>query len=94
MSIQEDMDSSGELALLNPIRVETAIARYPIHTLAKNKNGDINIDIHEKNDQGETTLQWKVTYNSGFKRPGPLAYKTDTLVINRRIEEAPRPIPP
>ena len=32
-------------------------------------------------------------YNSEHGQPGPLAYKVDTLIINRRIEEAPRPIP-
>jgi hypothetical protein len=34
-----------------------------------------------------------VSYNSKYGQPGPLAYKVDTLIINRRIEEAPRPIP-
>jgi hypothetical protein len=32
-------------------------------------------------------------HNSKYGQPGPLAYKLDTLIINRRIEEAPRPIP-
>ena len=30
---------------------------------------------------------------SEYGQPGPLAYKLDTLIINRRIEEARRPIP-
>ena len=31
-------------------------------------------------------------HNSKYGQPGPLAYKLDTLIINRRIEEATRPI--
>ena len=38
-------------------------------------------------------MQWEVSYNSRYGQPGPLAYKLDTLVINRRIEAAGRPIP-
>jgi hypothetical protein len=75
----------------NPIRVETALSRYPVHRLAK--HGEISIDIREKTDNGEITIRWEVTYNSKYGQPGPLAYKIDTLIINRRIEEASRPIP-
>src|SRR5262249_8642924 len=39
------------------------------------------------------SIRWEVTHNSKFGQPGPLAYKLDTLLINRRIEEANRPIP-
>ena len=73
-----------------PIRVETALPRYPIHRLAK--HGEISIDIREKTEDGEVTIRWEVTYNSKYGQPGPLAYKLDTLLINRRIEETPRPI--
>ncbi len=34
-----------------------------------------------------------MTYNSKFGQPGPLAYKLDTLIINRRIEEVGKPVP-
>ena len=83
-------DHEAELILPNPIRVETAFSRYPVHRLAK--KGDIDIDLHHKDERGETTLKWSVTYNSKFI-PGPLAYKLDTLIVNRKIEEATRPIP-
>src|SRR5262249_39813884 len=75
----------------SPIRVETALSRYPVHRLAK--HGDINIDICLTNEHGEVTIKWEVTHNSKYGQPGPLAYKLDTLIVNRRIEEAPRPIP-
>src|SRR3954452_17179115 len=74
-----------------PIRVETALSRYPVHRLAK--HGDIAIDIREKSGDGEVEIKWEVNHVSKFGQPGPLAYKLDTLIINRRIEEAIRPIP-
>src|SRR3954471_23284868 len=80
-----------ELVPLNVIRVETALSRYPVHRLAK--QGTIPIEIREKSPDGEVLVQWQVTHNSGFGQPGPLAYKIDTLIVNRRIEEASRPIP-
>jgi hypothetical protein len=81
----------AELSPPNPIRVETALSRFPVHRLAK--HGEIAIDIRERNETGEVSIKWEVTYNSTFGQPGPLAYKLETLIINRRIEEAPRPIP-
>lgn len=75
----------------NPIRVETALSRYPIHRLAK--RGDIAINIREPNAQGEVSIKWEVSHIPKFGQPGPLAYKIDTLIINRKIEEAIRPLP-
>ena len=89
--MRPEPEPSTAVSPLNPIRVETALSRYPIHRLSK--KGGISIDLHEKDERGETTLKWRVTYNSGFGQPGPLAYKLDTLIINRKIEEAARPIP-
>jgi integrase/recombinase XerD len=40
------------------------------------------------NDAGEADFKWEVSYNSKHGQPGPLAYKVDTLIINRRIDEA------
>lgn len=70
--------------------METALSRYPVHRLAK--HGEISIDIRERNVNGEMSIRWEVTHNSKYGQPGPLAYKVDTLLINRRIEEANRPI--
>ena len=88
----ETEDKPGtELLPLNTIRVETALSRYPVHRLAR--KGNIKIEVSEHNARKETALQWKVSYNSEYGQPGPLAYKIDTLIINRRIEETSRPIP-
>ena len=84
-------EPTPELVPLNAIRVETALSRYPVHRLAK--KGSISIDLKEANERGQTTLRWEVTHNSKFGQPGPLAYRLDTLIVNRRIEEASRPVP-
>lgn len=80
-----------ELQSLNAIRIETVISRFPVHRLAK--RGSISIDIRETTETGEVKTKWEVSYNSKYGQPGPLAYKVDSLVINRKIEEAPRPVP-
>jgi len=82
---------NAELVPLNVIRVETALSRYPVHRLAK--QGTAAIEIRERGRDGEVLVQWEVSHNSRFGQPGPLAYKLDTLVLNRRIEEASRPVP-
>src|SRR5438132_212334 len=91
MSTELAPQAVTEPAPLNPIRIETALSRYPFHRLAK--HGTIAIDIRERNESGEVSIKWEVTHNSKYGQPGPLAYKLDTLIINRRIEEARRPIP-
>ena len=79
-------DESLEIIPQNIIRTETVLSRFPIHRLSK--SGKVKIDIKVKNEAGELTTLWKVK-----APPDPLAYKLDTLVINRRIEEAGRPVP-
>lgn len=73
------------------IRTETALSRFPIHRLSK--KGNISIAIKVAKPNGELKTQWKVSYNSEYGQPSPLAYKLDTLIINRSIEEEGRPIP-
>ena len=70
---------------LTTIRTETVLSRMPIHNLAK--RGNIHIHIAKKNEQGEVTLLWKVSPNPDFGVPRQLAYKLDTLIINRKIDE-------
>ncbi|HMB06026.1 MAG TPA: hypothetical protein VKP69_20125 [Isosphaeraceae bacterium] len=48
----------------------------------------MQINIREKGQDGEIRVRWAVKH-----QPGPLAYKLDTLIVNRRIEEATRPVP-
>jgi len=58
-----------------------------MHRIAK--RGDIRIEL--KNQAG--AVLWRVGYDAEYGQPGPLAYKLDTLIINRKIEEAGRPLP-
>lgn len=74
------------LDVLTVIRTETALSRYPIHRLAK--KGEITIDIQKTGMDDAKALLWEVSYNSKYGQPGPLAYKLDTIIVNRRIEEA------
>src|SRR3954470_18693656 len=87
----EPQKRTPELVPLKVIRVETALSRFPVHRLGK--QGTASIEIRKKSEAGDVLIQWKVSYNSEYGQPGPLAYKLDTLIINRRIEEATRPIP-
>ena len=81
------MSESGlELIPTDIIRTETALSRFPIHRLSK--SGKVSIEIKVKNSEGELTTRWQVK-----NPPDPLAYKLDTLVINRRIDELGKPIP-
>ena len=80
------LKKATDLDVLTAIRTETALSRYPIHRLAK--KGEITIDIQKIDADDATALLWEVSYNSKYGQPGPLAYKLDTIIVNRRIEEA------
>src|SRR5512135_185326 len=90
-SLARNPEQNPELVPLNVIRVETTLSRYPVHRLAK--QGTIGIEIREESETGDVLIRWKVSHSSEYGQPGPLAYKLDTLIVNRRIEEAARPIP-
>ena len=78
-----------DLTPLVPIRNETVFTRYPIHRLEKHRDGTfLEIRENSENGDGKTFSKWKVSYNSEYGEPGPLAYKIDTLIVNRRIDEA------
>jgi hypothetical protein len=80
-----------ELLPLNAIRTETVLSRFPVHNLAK--KGRIDIHIKQQNEKGEVELYWDVAYSDKHGQARQLAYKLDTLIINRRIEEVGRPLP-
>jgi hypothetical protein len=80
-----------ELTPLNVIRTETVLSRLPIHNLAK--RGKVNIHIVKKNVRGELSLHWDISYSDKYGDARQLAYRLDTLVINRRIHEYGRPVP-
>jgi hypothetical protein len=80
-----------ELVPLEVIRTETVLSRLPVHNLAK--KGKVEIHIVRKNERGEVTLNWEVSYNEKYGQPRQLSYKLDTLVLNKYLDELPRPLP-
>jgi len=86
------MTEQLELSPQNTIRIETALSRFPVHKLARQRGG-ITIDIREATSTGEIKTKWKVSYNSEYGQPGPLAYKVDSLIVNRRIDDERPSIP-
>jgi hypothetical protein len=72
-------------------RAETALSRYPVHNLSKTDS--IEIHIHRKGEAGDADIQWAVSPSREYGEPRQLAYKVDTLIVNRRIDDAGRPIP-
>lgn len=73
------------------IRTETVLSRLPIHNLAK--RGRVNIQIVKRNADGAVTLHWEVSYSDRYGQARAAAYKLDTLVVNRRLDEQGRPLP-
>jgi Replication initiator protein A len=71
---------------IEALRVETALSRFPIHSLT---TGEVKIDYK---NLGRAT-EWRVSHNATYGAPGALAYKLDTLVVNKRIEQGGRPVP-
>jgi hypothetical protein len=80
-----------DYAVLDIIRTESVLSRLPIHNLAK--KGRVDIKISKIAPSGEVDLQWEVSYNERYGQARQLAYKLDTLVINKRIDETGRPLP-
>lgn len=72
-----------EILPQSTIRIETAFSRFPIHKLSR--RGNISIEIREETTTGELKTRWEVDYPRKAGQPGPLAYKVDTLIVNRRI---------
>lgn len=88
----ETPDPDAEaLAPLSIIRTETVLSKLPIHNLAK--TGKVDIRITKRKDNREVDLRWEVSYNERYGQARQLAYKLDTIVINRLIDEAGRPVP-
>src|SRR5438552_4585075 len=90
-SNSEDTPAPYSLAPLSTIRTETVFSRLPIHNLSK--KGKVDIQILRKNTHGEIDLRWEVSYNNRFGQPRQLAYKLDTIIINRKLDELSKPLP-
>ena len=85
-----DLSGSG-LAPLTIVRTETILSKLPIHNLTKNKK--IDIQIARLDPKGKVELKWEISYSERYGQARQLAYKLDTIVVNRRIDEAGKPLP-
>ncbi|MBL8175177.1 MAG: hypothetical protein JNK48_10930 [Bryobacterales bacterium] len=85
------LPSPTDLEAIQIIRTETVLSRLPVHSLSK--TGDFDIVITRRNGQGEVELHWSVSHSAKYGPPRQLAYKLDTLVVNRRIDEVGKPVP-
>ena len=85
-------ESENQLAQIIPIRTETVLSQYPLHRLCKN-NEPLQVYFTKTNERGRVTTTWKVSPNPEYGEPGILAYKLDTLVVNRRIDELRKEVP-
>jgi hypothetical protein len=86
------ISESHEMAKVIPIRMETVLSQYPIHKLSKDKK-PVQIRFTMEGKRGKVETAWKVSPNAEYGHPGELAYKLDTLVINRLIDELHPDIP-
>jgi hypothetical protein len=66
-----------------PLRGETVLSRYPLHNVAKKAH--IRIKQTKRNARGKIETVWEVTHP-----PGPLSYKIDKAIIDKRIDEMRR----
>jgi hypothetical protein len=88
---QQNGGSQPQKQDLEIIRTDTVISRLPAHNLFG--QGGMNIQINKKDSKGQTKLSWRVSFNPDVGEAGQLAYRIETLIINRRIDEAGRPVP-
>lgn len=89
---QQEDNEQHEIAQVIPIRTETVLSQYPIHRLSKGSE-PLEVCITTSNERGKVTTVWEVTANRKYGEPGILAYKLDTLFINRLIDEARPQVP-
>ena len=75
-------DKASDLMPMNLIRTESVLSRFPVHSLSK--KGTVQVHVLRKNADGEAAIKWEVSYNEQHGPAGQLAYKLDTLIVNRR----------
>lgn len=89
----QPIDTDGyDLAQIIRIRTETVLSQYPLHRLSKGRE-PLSLCITKANERGKVKTTWEVTPNQKYGEPGILAYKVDTLVINRIIDKLRPNIP-
>lgn len=90
-AVQLQDEDFSELAPIVRIGTETVLSQYPLHRLAKKT--DLEIRMTEAGPRGKVITTWEVSASRKYGEPGPLAYKIDTLLVNRAIDESRPNIP-
>ena len=67
------------------------LSKLPVHNLAK--KGRVDIQILKQGLNGQVELKWEVSYSDRYGQARQLAYKLDTIVIDRAIDQAGKPLP-
>ena len=86
-----ETDEEPESVPIIPIRTETVLSQYPLHQLGKKANPEIKVT--RANAKGQIISTWEVSPSRKYGEPGPLAYKLDSLLVSRAIDEARPHIP-
>ena len=89
----DGIEKGAETSLgpLSVVRTETVLSKLPVHNLAK--KGSISIQIAQKTEDGNLDLYWEVSPSRNYGEPRQLAYKLDTIVVNRKLDELAKPLP-
>jgi hypothetical protein len=85
------LDLENLASEFSAVRVESVMSKLPLHTLST--QGQMQVRIERRDDKGELSLLWQVSPSSQFGEPRQLAYRLDTLIINKRLDEAGTPTP-
>jgi hypothetical protein len=80
-----------ELFPIERIGIETGFSPYPFHILSK--SGNLSIEVQEENEKGKLITSWEISANKKYGHPRILAYKIDTIIINRKIDDLRPNIP-
>lgn len=87
-----DVESlDGLLPEFSAIRVESVLAKLPLHTLSARETKRIHIE--KRDNLSAIALLWQVSPSRQFGEPRYLAYRLDTLIVNKRLDEAGQPTP-
>jgi hypothetical protein len=91
LALNEMEALDGLLPEFSAIRVESVLAKLPLHTLSARESKRVHIE--KRGNKSEVTLLWQVSPSRQFGEPRYLAYRLDTLIVNKRLDEAGQPTP-
>jgi len=91
-AVQAGLVADQQLAQIIRIGTETVLSQFPIHRLSKGKE-PLEIQFTKTDQRGKVSTIWKVSPSRDYGEPGILAYRIDTLIINRLIDQSRPDVP-